>query len=116
MKWKLERPLFAAVFVLLAGSICLTGGAVSAVAPDTHPVIVARVPQGEAQRVTGKVAAATENALSLEVEQAGQARTIHFVINEDTNVEGELRAGANAEVSYRTEGGRNIATNIRVLA
>jgi hypothetical protein len=106
----------AAVFVLLAGSLCLTGSAASAVAPETNDTALAVAPQGEAQRVTGKVAAATENALSLEVEQAGQARTLHFVLNDDTKIEGELRAGVNAEVTYRAEGGRNIATNVRVLA
>jgi hypothetical protein len=37
-----------------------------------------------------------------------------FMIDKNTTVDGKLKVGANADVTYREEGGNNIAVSVRV--
>lgn len=46
--------------------------------------------------------------------QAGQSMT--FTINDNTTVSGKLAVGANADVTYRSSGGDNIAVSVRVTS
>jgi hypothetical protein len=64
--------------------------------------------------VSGKIAAATDSSLSLEVQNGSDPQTEQFVINSDTKVDGKLAVGSIATVEYRTDGGANIATHITV--
>jgi hypothetical protein len=43
---------------------------------------------------------------------AGQSMT--FTIDDNTTVSGKLAVGSNADVTYRTQGGQNIAVSVRV--
>jgi uncharacterized protein (DUF58 family) len=63
------------------------------------------------QTVSGKITAVGDDSFTLEV-KAGEAK--NFVINAATQVEGELKVGANATVTYRAEEGKNIALRVTV--
>ena len=41
-------------------------------------------------------------------------KTMSFMIDKNTTVDGKLKVGANADVTYREEGGNNIAVSVRV--
>jgi len=64
--------------------------------------------------VSGKIAAATDSSVSLEVQTGSDPQTVQFVVNSDTKVDGKLAVGSMATVEYRTDGGANIATHITV--
>ena len=81
-----------------------------------------------AQSVSGKIASIEKNSFTLTVgsepksnvsentaAQAGQsAKTMNFQIDSNTTLDGKLKVGANADVTYRQEGGNNIAISVRV--
>ena len=78
-----------------------------------------------AQSVSGKIASVEKTSFTLTVgseqksnvsEQAGQAaaKTMTFQVDSNTTIDGKLKVGANADVTYRTEGGNNIALSVRV--
>ena len=62
------------------------------------------------QSTSGTITAVEENSFTL---QAGDGSTLEFVTDDHTVIEGELKAGAQAEVTYRTEGDKNIAVRVR---
>jgi hypothetical protein len=65
---------------------------------------------------SGKIVAATDAMISLEVQQGSDPQTQQFVINSDTTIDGKLAVGASATVEFRTDGGNQIATHITVQA
>jgi hypothetical protein len=44
----------------------------------------------------------------------GEAKTMTFMIDKNTTVEGQLKAGANADVVYRQDNGNNVAVSVTV--
>jgi hypothetical protein len=77
--------------------------------------------QDETRSVTGTIAAVRDNSFTLSVASALSSDTQHdstpktmvFVIVKSTTIDGKLRVGANADVTYREENGANIAINVR---
>ena len=82
-----------------------------------------------AQSVSGKIAAIEKTSFSLTVgseqksnvsentaAQAGQSspKTMTFQVDPNTAIDGKLKVGASADVTYRQEGGNNIAISVRV--
>jgi hypothetical protein len=63
---------------------------------------------------SGKIVAATDTSLSLEIQQGSDPSTQQFVINSETKVDGKLAVGAMATVAFRTDNGTQIATQITV--
>ena len=45
---------------------------------------------------------------------ATSPKTMTFTIDKNTTVDGKLKVGANADVTYRQEGGNNIAISVHV--
>jgi len=41
-------------------------------------------------------------------------KTMSFQIDKNTTVDGQLKVGANADVTYRQDGGNNIAISVHV--
>jgi hypothetical protein len=79
------------------------------------------------QSVSGKIASVEKNSFTLTVGQsqtstAGQQvlqdatgpKTMVFQLDKNTAIEGSLKVGANADVTYRQEKGANIAISVRV--
>jgi hypothetical protein len=63
---------------------------------------------------SGKIASIGDAAFSLEVTRGQERRTIEFLVDEDTKVEGKLKVGSQATVEYRSADGRNIAIHVVV--
>lgn len=75
----------------------------------------------ETRSVTGTISAVRENSFTLSVasafssdeQQETTPKTMVFLLDKNTTVDGKLRVGANADVTYREENGANIAINVR---
>jgi hypothetical protein len=79
----------------------------------------------QTQSVSGKIASIEKNSFTLTVGLAHTAKqglqmqeaapkTMTFVIDKNTTVDGKLQVGANADVTYREDGGKNVAISVRV--
>jgi len=68
------------------------------------------------QTASGKVTAVKDNSFSIEAKEGDTAKTINFVTDKNTKIDGQLKTGANVQVNYRIEGGKNIATQVTVLS
>lgn len=68
----------------------------------------------QAKSVTGKVTAVETGgkAFSMEVNQGNSKRTMQFVLDKNTVVQGHIGAGTAATVEYQETGGQFVATNI----
>lgn len=107
----------------LAGLV-LIGGALAL--PPAHQTKAQEPSQSTAQTqsVSGKIASVERNSFTLTVgsamEQSSQspsassARTMSFTIDKNTTVEGTLKVGSNADVTYRTDNGANVAISVHV--
>ena len=82
--------------------------------------------QSDTQSVSGTIAAVGRNSFTLTLTSAINAQQQHsqystpkamtFLIDKNTTVDGRLRVGASADVTYRQESGNNIAINVRVAS
>ncbi len=79
--------------------------------------------QAQTQSVSGKIASVDKSSFTLTVGSAaspGQQmsqttpKTMTFMIDKNTTVDGKLQVGANADVTYRQDGGNNVAVSVRV--
>ncbi len=105
------------IFVAVLGVALFAGILWAAPAKSTSALASASSALQEAkqQTVTGKVTAVSEDSLTIEFKQGDDTKTMDFVIGDDTKTEGEVKAGANVRVTYRTEGDKNIAIQITVV-
>ena len=80
----------------------------------------------QAQSVSGTVAYVGKSSFTLTVGSAASGpgqqlqesspRSMTFMIEKNTTVEGKLKVGANAEVTYREDNGNNIAISVHVAS
>jgi hypothetical protein len=95
--------------------------------PPAHPNSTATHEQtAAAQSVSGKIAEVQKTTFTLSIgpshtmSSAGQElqeptqRSMTFQIDKNTTVDGKLQVGANADVTYREDGGKFVAINVRV--
>ena len=99
--------------------------------PTTHDTALLSLSNSQAaapeQSVSGKIASVEKNSFTLTVGQsqtstAGQnvlqdsasPKTMVFQLDKNTTIEGSLKVGASADVTYRQEKGNNIAISVRV--
>jgi hypothetical protein len=79
------------------------------------------------QSVSGKISSVQKNSFTLTVGQSQTSsdnrelqqdpagpKTMDFVTDKNTTIEGSLRVGAGADVTYRQEKGANLAISVRV--
>jgi len=72
------------------------------------------------QSVSGKIASVEKSSFTLTVAEkssvssSGGPKTMSFQVDQNTTIDGKLKVGANADVTYRQEGGNNIAISVRV--
>jgi hypothetical protein len=83
--------------------------------PAPAPLDALLFPAPEAHSVSGKIAAVAESQISLDTLKNAKPDIVHFVIDENTAVEGKLTVGAQAEVDYRVDGEKMIATRVVIL-
>jgi hypothetical protein len=75
----------------------------------------------ETRSATGTISVVRENSFTLSVasaisrdeQQETTPKTMVFLIDKNTTIDGKLRVGANADITYREENGVNIAINVR---
>jgi hypothetical protein len=76
------------------------------------------------QSVSGKIASVGKNSFTLTVgsekqnlqQEPGTPKTMTFLLDKNTTIEGSLRVGANADVTYRQEKGANVAISVHVAS
>jgi hypothetical protein len=111
---------------LLATAICLLPPS----ATNAHAAKRAAHAQDaqQTQAVSGKIASVGKTSFTLAVKadhvsaqsQSAQGEnatdTMKFQVNRNTTIDGTMQVGANADVTYREEGGNNIAISVRVTS
>lgn len=81
----------------------------------------------EVQSASGKITSVESNSFNLEITPSAapagrqfsqdnnqQPKTMIFVIDKNTAVDGKLAVGSSADVTYRQDNGNNIAVSVRV--
>ena len=114
----------------LAGAILVV--AVWGLPPATHgsaqPTLITEQTPSATQSVSGKIASVAKDSFTLTVagsqtsagqqltQQQAEPKTMTFHIDKYTTIEGKLKVRANAAVTYREEGGKNIAVSVHVAS
>ncbi|MGA2095644.1 MAG: hypothetical protein ABSH39_05050 [Candidatus Acidiferrum sp.] len=75
-----------------------------------------RSPATENQSVSGKIASVGDAAFELSTSSKDDqaSKTVQFLVDDKTKVEGKLTVGAQAMVEYRSDSGQNIAVHVVV--
>ena len=97
------------VFLLLAVALAVWPK------PAPAPLDWLLYPSPEAHSVSGKIAAVAERQISLDILRNAKPDIVHFMIDENTAVEGKLTVGAQAAVDYRVDGEKMIATRVVII-
>jgi hypothetical protein len=110
---------------IISGALLTVGTwALGATAPRANSNQDAPKGSVQLQSVSGTIATVQHNSFTL-VTSAGTPgahlqqvsldnKTMMFILDENTTVDGKLRAGANADVVYREDSGNNMAINVTV--
>jgi hypothetical protein len=127
MKKELRIGVTCLASFALAAALCVFAPA-SSNATAATTAQTAQTPAA-AQSVSGKITSIEKSSFTLTVgaepksnvsentaPQAGQpsAKTMNFQVDSNTTIDGKLKVGASADVTYRQEGGNNIAISVRV--
>jgi hypothetical protein len=102
-----------------------TGWGIPREIPNARPDTTKEQNAAQPQSVTGKIASFDKSSLTLNVvasqinasglQPAQQAaKTMTFLIDKNTTVEGTLKVDSNAAVTYREDNGSNIAISVSV--
>lgn len=116
------------VLCLLCGFVLVAmPGMVSSVAAKTpahSPDTTNQQDETQTQSVSGTIASLGHNSFTLTLASAitrdGKGfqettpKSMTFLIDKNTTVDGKLKVGASADVTYRQSNGNNIAINVRV--
>jgi RNase P/RNase MRP subunit p29 len=105
-------------FSTLAGTV-LVAGALAIPPASTHQAPDAQQTTPQTQSVSGKIASVDQNSFTLTVGSAvsqtpSSASTMSFTIDKNTTVDGKLKVGSSADVTYRTDNGANVAISVHV--
>ena len=116
MKKELKLILSAMASLILVAVVCAL--------PATLPNRTAQHEQtAAAQSVSGKIAEVQKTSFTLTIGpshtigqelQEPTQRSMTFQIDKNTTVDGKLQVGANADVTYREDGGKYVAISVRV--
>lgn len=119
MKKELKLILSAMASLILVAVVC----SMPVTLPNTP---VTHEQTAAAQSVSGKIASVEKTSFTLTVApghamtnpgnqlQDSSAKTMTFQIDKNTTVDGKLKVGANADVTYREESGTLVAISVRV--
>ena len=120
MKKELKLIWAAMASLILVAAVCAI--------PPAHPNSTATSEQTAAptQSVSGKIADVQKTSFTLSIGpshtmsslgqqlQETQQKSMTFQIDKNTTVDGKLQVGANADVTYREDGGKFVAISVRV--
>jgi hypothetical protein len=78
----------------------------------------------QTQSVSGKIASVEKSSFTLTVAsgapnggqqlQQTAPKSMNFLIDKNTTIDGKLQVGASADVTYREDNGKNVAISVRV--
>jgi Cu/Ag efflux protein CusF len=115
---KEARFFLAAVFSLVV--IAAVWGAPPPT-QNTNPAVQAAA---QTQSATGMISAVDKSSFTItlapphssiaSVTQQDPPKSMTFVVDKNTTIEGKLRVGANADVTYRDDSGSHVAIGVRV--
>jgi hypothetical protein len=117
--WRLALSIGASSF-LAAAVWALPPKAIS------HPGVTHSQDATQLQSASGKIASVRSNSFTLEaaenapppgqqlVQDKSHPKTMTFLIDKNTTVDGKLTVGASADVTYRQDNGNNVAVSVRV--
>jgi hypothetical protein len=113
---------------LSIGASLILAAAVWALPPEAtaHPGMMQPQDAAQLQSVSGKIQSVSTNSFTLQtaggtppsgqqlVQEQSHPTTMTFLIDKNTAVDGKLKVGANADVTYRQDGANNVAVSVRV--
>jgi hypothetical protein len=113
-------------FSTLVGAV-LVAGALAFPPANTHQTQQDQQGAAQALSVSGKIASVNQNSFTLTVAskstvsqdaqpQPGASSSMSFTIDKNTTVEGKLKVGSSADVTYRQNNGANIAISVHVTS
>ncbi len=73
----------------------------------------------QTQSVSGKITAVAKDSFTLALAggaESSDPKTMTFFTDQNTTVDGTLKVGANADVTYREENGKNLAISVKVTS
>jgi hypothetical protein len=96
--------LFVACFTIAAWST----------PPHSQPAADPLHPTPDTQSLAGKIASVGDAEFSVQVTKGQDVKTVQFLVDDKTKVEGKLDVGAQATVEYRSNADKNIAVHVIV--
>ena len=119
------KNLHRIAFATLAGLVLVA--ALAAMPPATdqaQPTSSAQAPAAQLS-VSGKITAVGKDSFTLAIggqtsngqqfaQESPKGKTMAFVVDKNTAIEGKLKVNASADVTYREDSGRNIAISVHV--
>ena len=109
-------------FSALAGTV-LVAGALALPPANTHQTQQGQEAAAQTQSVSGKIASVEQGSFTLTVAsktsvsqdpQPSASSTMSFTIDKNTTVDGKLKVGSSADVTYRQDNGANVAISVHV--
>ena len=95
---------------------------------NAQPTAHAQQPPAAPLSVSGKITSVAKDSFTVAVgggatslgqqlvQQDPKAKSMTFVVDKNTTIEGKLQVNANADVTYREDNGRNIAITVHVAS
>jgi Cu/Ag efflux protein CusF len=111
--------------LISASLLAATAGAVPATLSSTAPAPQTAKGSTQLQSVSGTISTVQRDSFTLVAstaapqgeqfqEDRNPGRTMMFVIDQNTSVDGKLKVGANADVIFRQDTGNDIAVSVTV--
>ena len=111
--------------VATSSILAVAAWALPARTPNNRPNQAGLPGAAQLQSVSGQISSVETNSFTLDTtpdmpranqfQQINPTTTMTFQVDRNTSVSGRLAVGANADVSYRTENGNNIAVVVSVI-
>lgn len=116
-----RRVILAAITTL---TLVVAVWAISPATGNAQPALASQT--ASPLSVSGKITSFKKDSLTLAVggsqtsgqqlAQTTETKSMTFVIDKNTTIEGKLKINANADVTYREDNGKNIAISVKVAA
>lgn len=107
----MRKPLLSVALFL---AVLMWAGA----SAKTQPFPTAHQSEGQSQQATKSVAGTVVSigdkghSFALEVNDGGEKQTLHFVVDQETQVNGQVKVGSPVKVEYIANADQNLAKTI----
>jgi hypothetical protein len=105
--------LRTALYITTLSLVCFTVAAWSAPVP-TRDAPAPLTPAPANQSLSGNISSVGDAEFSVDVKKNQDVHTVQFLVDNSTQVEGQLAVGAHATVEYRSDNGKNVAVRVVV--